>query len=136
MDTADITERHIHYSRLLKAASRVCRYLRKGDCTPHGIRTKAAGAESALSQEQTALIELEKALEGSKRLQRDKAQQLFANLCVQSPQLGEIYLQADETPAEVLRDTFSRIEADGQEQFNAFLAALAQNARKQSENRS
>lgn len=96
------------------------------------LEQKQQGAESALSQEQTALIELEKALEGSKRLQRDKAQQLFASLCVQSSQLGEIYLQADETPAEVLRDTFSRIEADGQEQFNAFLAALAQNARKQS----
>ncbi len=96
------------------------------------LEQKQQEAESVLSQEQTALIELEKALEGSKRLQHDKAQQLFASLCVQSPQLGEIYLQADETPAEVLRDTFSRIEADGQEQFNAFLEALVQNAKKQS----
>ena len=42
-DTTDITERHIHDTRFKKTASRMCWYLRKGDCTPHGIRTKAAG---------------------------------------------------------------------------------------------
>ncbi|MDE6365834.1 MAG: AAA family ATPase [Lachnospiraceae bacterium] len=96
------------------------------------LKTEQQETECALSEKKTSLANLEKTLEGIKTLQHDKAQQLFASLCEQEPELSDAYLQADEVPAEVLCDMVSRIESKYEEQLNAFLDALAENARKQS----
>ncbi len=96
------------------------------------LETKRQEMERTVSEKQTGVTKLEKMLEGIRRLQEDKAQQLLASLCVQEPQLSEVYPQPGEVPAEALRDAFNRIESRYKDQSNDILMALEQNSQKQS----
>ncbi|MDE7205096.1 MAG: AAA family ATPase [Lachnospiraceae bacterium] len=113
-----------------KKLSECAKALTKSIAFRRQLEAEHKQTEETLSASSAVIAKLEKELEGIKSLRSEKAEQLFASLCAQEPQLSDTYPQSAEVPAEALRDIASRMAQQLENQLNTLLGELEQNHEK------
>ncbi len=101
--------------------------LRKSIESRRQLEVEHRQTEENLAAGSAVIAGLERELEGIRSLRSERAEQLFAGICAQDPQLCGTYAHAAEIPAAVLRDSASRIAQQLEARWNALSGELEQN---------
>ncbi len=113
-----------------KALSEYAETLKQSIAFRKQLEAEQKQTEETLSASNTEIVTLEKELEAIKSLKNEKAEQLFASLCAQEPDLGATGSTCTEISVEELRVIFSRIVEQLEQQLDTLLADLEQSREK------